>query len=342
MTIQKIGKYFDPRGLGRDSEWRRKIASEQLSTSKKMIGYCKVVSQCPICESYSKEKYAVVYNYPYFECLDCGHIYCSKVMDNDSIKTLYDDESENKTLQNHIYLEPGIFEKRVKAVADDKVKFICDVLKQKKLTMKGTWLDIGCGAGEVLYVARKMGWPVRGIESDKAEADFAKTMGIDVDTTYLDAANCKDLLRDVSLVSVINVLEHVADPKGFIKMIADVLEDMIFVFEVPRHPSISSLSSKLAPNLSYRHIYPPDHLHIFSDNSISLMLENSSLEIIGRWNFGQDAFDLFQTIACLSDIKENAFWESILDVCPKLQSVIDENNLSDTSLIITKKRIDSE
>jgi len=336
MTIKKFYKHFDPRSLGRDREWLKKIASEQFSLSKKMFGYCKDISQCPICESHSKEEYTVVYGYPYFECKNCGHIYCSKLLDNNSIRNLYDGESENKTLQNSIYLEPGIFEKRVKAVAHDKVKFIVDVLGQNNLTMRGTWLDIGCGAGEMLYLARELGWSVRGIESDKEESDFVKSMGIEVDTAYLDVTNCKDLLRGVSLVSTINVLEHIVDPNGFLKMITNALEDVIVVFEVPRHPSISSLSSKLDPNMAYRHIYPPDHLHIFSDQSISLMLKNSNLEIIGRWNFGQDAFDLFQTIACVSDIKENSFLKSILDLCPDLQRVIDENNLSDTSLIITK------
>ena len=164
-------------------------------------------------------------------------------------------------------------------------------------------------------------------------------MGIHVDSEYLDPTNCSRFLSDVGLISAINVLEHVADPTNFLKMITDELDEVVIVFEVPRHPSIASLNAVLFPELAFRHIYPPDHLHIFTEQSISKMLEDSNLEVVGSWNFGQDAFDFFQTVGASTGIVENPFWNSVLDICPEIQEVIDRNKLSDTSLIVAKKKI---
>ena len=52
-----------------------------------------------------------------------------------------------------------------------------------------------------------------------------------------------------------------------------------FFFEVPRWPSISAVANKCFPELSSRNIYSPDHLHIFSDKSIGIMLDNSNLRL---------------------------------------------------------------
>ena len=339
--MKKIGKPFDPRNLGRDSEWVKNIASEQELLSDKMNQYCTPVTVCPVCDSGNRQVFTVVYDYNYYECLGCGHVYCGQILDSSLLQGLYDGESDNKTQQNKIYLDPGVFEKRVESIAREKVEFISQATHNHIPKTRPVWVDIGCGAGEMLYSARKKGWEVRGIESDMEEVAFVRGLGIDVDTAYLNKENCKALLSGVSMVSAINVLEHIADPVGFLKMISQATDELVVAFEVPRHPSLSSLSSKLFPRIAYRHIYPPDHLHIFTDSSIALLLKEAGLSMVGSWSFGQDAFNFFQAAGVASEAHDNEFWNKILDMCPAFQEVVDHNNLSDSILVVAKKCAES-
>ena len=57
---------------------------------------------------------------------------------------------------------------RVENIAKPKVRYIVDNLTTKKKT----WLDIGCGIGEVLHVASCNGFKVLGIETNKEEREF--------------------------------------------------------------------------------------------------------------------------------------------------------------------------
>ena len=68
-----------------------------------------------------------------------------------------------------------------------------------------------------------------------------------------------------------HVLEHVSDPVETVLNISkSIKKEAYFLFEVPRFPSISSLTNRCFPELAARNIYSPDHLHLFSDKSIKI------------------------------------------------------------------------
>ncbi len=64
-------------------------------------------------------------------------------------------------------------------------------------------MDIGCGSGRILYLAREDGWQVRGMElHEKAAADIKEDQGIDVIVdNFLEYDNPEGEAYDVVVVA---------------------------------------------------------------------------------------------------------------------------------------------
>jgi hypothetical protein len=156
---------------------------------------------------------------------------------------------------------------------------------------------------------------------------------------YLDLNRELPELKSAKITSLINVLEHLEDPKKTIENISKSLnESAYFLFEVPRFPSVSSFANKCFPETSARNIYSPDHLHLFSDKSIKLILDNAGFNIKSAWYFGQDIYELFGNAACKGEIELNSSFHNFLPILNDLQKIVDMNKLSDTMLILAQKK----
>lgn len=82
----------------------------------------------------------------------------------------------------------------------------------------GTVLDVGCGSGEALDVARQRGWSGVGVEPVEASAERARSCGLAVRTGTLADADLPAASFD--LVGAWHVLEHIMDPVAFLSELA--------------------------------------------------------------------------------------------------------------------------
>lgn len=81
----------------------------------------------------------------------------------------------------------------------------------------GAWLDVGCGSGELLAVARDRGWRTVGVEPVSESAEIARGRGLDIRNAMLQDADVPEGAWDV--VSAYHVLEHMADGKAFLELL---------------------------------------------------------------------------------------------------------------------------
>jgi len=327
-------KSFDPKQLKRDVSWKLDIAGKQKLLAKRLLKNRLSLKICPACKKNKFSLFANIFEYPYNQCLNCGHIFSAKPPKPEYVKKLYTAlDKKNKAVQSQIYAVKGLFKIRVKNIAKPKVEFVT-----KNLPSKGKWVDVGCGTGEIVYAAQALGWKALGIESDASETNFAKKMGINLVNTFITEDNSSDYISDAQVVSLFNILEHIIDPLELLKSLAKkVPQGCRFVIEVPRHPSLSSFANRAFPEMACRHIYSPDHLHAFTEKSIELILKKSGLNAQHIWLFGQDFYEVISSISALKNIKNNSLFETILQSSEKIQNEIDKNNLSDSMLIIAKK-----
>lgn len=327
---RKIGKPLDLRSINRDIDWRRKIASEQKEIADRFLLDTNTILNCPICSSGLSSDYVRIHGYLYKSCTVCSHIYLSNLPNKQTLIDLYTD---GVNAQHSIYLNNELFNKRLQNIALPKVQYVNSVINGA-----GTWVDIGCGTGEILYAASRIGYKAIGLETDQVQVDFGRKLGLNIICERFSKANGSRLLEECKIISLFNVLEHVEDPLDFLSLISSNLPDEAFlVVEVPRTPSLSTFANLCFPGLAARHIYPPDHLHIFSEESMSKALEHSGLTPLSIWIFGQDIQELLTSCAAQSAHVDPGLFEKLLDISSKLQEIIDGNSLADTMIVIAKK-----
>lgn len=333
---KKFSKSLDMSEFNRTIHWRKEIALDQKKQAKKFFKLTKKITSCPICTGNRRKLFVDIYGYPYFECEECNHLYCGTPPSDTELKKLYS-SVVNETVessQGKIYIDHDLFDKRVKKIASPKAEFATDLIDDR-----GIWIDIGAGVGDLVIAANHMGWEAMGYESDREEVLFGLSKGAKIKHKFIDFDSDFNFLSSAKIVSMINVLEHLSNPKQAVYNIAKSLKsNSFFLFEVPRFPSISALTNRCFPDYAARNIYSPDHLHLFSDKSAHIMIENANLDVVSTWFFGQDIYELFGNILTYGNFENHYLIEKSHKIINELQQSIDKNELSDTMLVLTKKK----
>lgn len=333
-----IGKPINMERLNRTIEWRKKIRSSHIEQCKTYT-FDKLRTQCPICKSMNYEHLTSINRFDYVTCSQCKHVFYLQILEKQDVKLIYDGETDY--LQD--ITDMSIFNQRVEMIGKAKVEYVTKRLKKKKDDL---WLDVGCGGCELLYAAKQAGWLVRGIEPCSSGVRQGQRLGIHIDQLYIQPQKAKDQneiselqkLFRARVVSLFGVLEHIDDPVVFLKEITTFLSaGTTLVVGVPRTPSLSSLSIQFCPEKSTRYLVPPDHIHIFSENSLSQVLRSSDYHITHMWKFGQDFFELMSMFTEMSDKELHNWPKELFSAIVGIQEQIDKQGLSDSIIVIAEK-----
>lgn len=313
--------------LNRTFEWKKQAALLQKKAADKKPTIESEIKCCTICHSGDVTLFCTVYDYPYFECAECKHVFLGFQITDESIIEMY---------QNHedtIYLDDSLFDVRVDDIATPKLKFI-----EKYVPTAPRLLDIGAGVGEIVSAAQKLGWNALGLDADPVEVGFAQKRGINVQQTFVTENNVHSLVRDFNVITFFNVIEHIKHPLDFLSIVSSALAvGTLVCIEVPRHPSVSSVCNMAFPNMVHRHIYPPEHLNIFSEKSMEIVLRKCSLEPVAIWLYGQDFYELISCAFSEINVK-NDIVDKFLSLTNEFQKTIDQNDLSDFMLVLARKK----
>lgn len=292
----------------------------------------------PHFECVEYEFYVDIYGYQYCECQNCKSIFLANLP---NAEDLYSGKEE--VAVGH-YVNKEIFNKRKEIIAKPKLDFVFEVINNyygEDFKIE-SWLDIGCATGELLSLVKDMGIKAVGIESDFREVEFARNIcGLEIIEGYVDSNNpnkeINDAVYNSSVISFINVLEHIPNPISFIEDIYRYSNDeSLLVFEVPRHPSLASFSNLISHDAVYRHMVPPQHLQIFTENGVNEILKDK-YEIIGQWGFGQGFFDILTESAINANLENLELYNQLIDQSNPIQKAIDEAGFSDTMIFVCKK-----
>lgn len=338
IMVVKYGKPVQMRQINRNLDGIKKMidSSHQNSDRCYMPPAENSVPKCRICGSEKAELFVSVWGkYQYYECGECGSVFLHNLPD---VKKLY---TGQETANGTLYTNDEVYEQRVKMISAPKVNFVLDICKEAKIPVS-QWLDIGCGGGEILRCLQTMDIKGIGIESDENEVDWAAKKGLEVVKQYIDIeeenAEINRLIRESDVLSAFNVVEHIAEPVPFVKYVMrNMKPGAVFVFEVPRHPSMASFGNMTCDHAVYRHIVAPIHLQVFSDKSLNYLLGEEG-EVIGKWLFGQGYTDLITNAMLLSGRNESSLYVDLMNLSNKIQPMIDELGFADQMLVIVQKK----
>jgi SAM-dependent methyltransferase len=233
-------------------------------------------NQCPVCLS-EQSKTDFIHRPSKFipgivvSCAGCGMRY--KTPDNADIAACYNDSyAELFTTDD---------------AAATKVEFDAVFTSLAALGVTGgKMMEVGCGAGDFLVMARERGFTVSGVELTPPLAAAARQKLGDVVQTG-DAMTLDLPAHESDVVVMLDVIEHVQDPAALLARLRGALkpEGKLVVF-TPNH---ASLICHVAEALSFvsvgrvsgplREIYDSMHVSFFDCGSLQTTFEKAGFDV---------------------------------------------------------------
>lgn len=152
----------------------------------------------------------------------------------------------------------------------------------------GSIMDIGCGNGCLLYLAREAGWTVRGMElSANAAENIRNDVGIDVAVAnFLEYQPADGEQYDVVVLR--HVLEHLPDSILAMQKINALLKDNgLALLEFPNTRSLGYSLKRILKNRGMRNRkfspeWRPGHVTEHCRKSFGLLLAKTGFELV-KW-----------------------------------------------------------
>jgi SAM-dependent methyltransferase len=147
-------------------------------------------------------------------------------------------------------------------------------------------MDIGCGNGCLLHLARREGWHVTGMELSAAAAHAIQDdQGIDVKVAnFLEYDN--DDGDEFDVVVLRHVLEHLPDSVLAMNRIGKLMKDNgLALLEFPNTRSFSYTTKRFLKNRGWRNRkysreWRPGHCNEFCRRSFEFLLQKTGFELL--------------------------------------------------------------
>lgn len=151
---------------------------------------------------------------------------------------------------------------------------------------KGQCVDIGCGRGYFPAVLRELGYDAHGIEiADEAAAEARQKFGLDVFTGTVEQYAASDSHKTFPLVTAIDVIEHVPEPRDFVAACAKILQSGGRLIVDTPNGGAANITSK---GLSWKG-FNPFHVYLFTIENLSKLLEQNGLIVETSFSYGNAA-----------------------------------------------------
>ena len=195
-------------------------------------------------------------------CKKCGHVFLDYFfLGQKNLENYY---QANNPFEKVEQLDPAH-----QKVRSEQLNLVLDNIKNVNKDFK--FLDIGCGAGYYLYLLNQKGFYCEGVERSNMMCEMInKHYKIKCTNTSFEELDVKNKF---DVVSIITVLEHLYNPKLCIKKIGELMNENGYLFiEIPdtEFPRYDILPDYLAF----------EHIHHWTKNSLSNLLQLSGFEII--------------------------------------------------------------
>lgn len=177
------------------------------------------------------------------------------------------------------------------------------ILKQlsKCFPAAKTVCDVGSGFGFFLDEAKKRGYKVVGIEPSKPLArNSTKKFKLSIFPGTLTEYH-KSEKKQYDIVTCIHVIEHVRNPKQFIASLLQLVKPGgLLYLETPNSDSHLLYAEKD----NYTFLIPPDHLWLFSNKSIDMLLPKKYyIEKTRTYSHSEHLMGIVKTIIGKKSIK---------------------------------------
>ena len=163
------------------------------------------------------------------------------------------------------------------------------------LPSKGSLLDVGCGRGTFLKLAKDRGWRVQGVETNRDSVKMCREeFGIEV--TGEEFLAIRDSSHKWDVIALWDLIEHVPNPGEWVKQCYDRIKTGgVLVIATPNHHSFLDMVSSLAYRLSrglvrsgLSKLYTIDHTLYFTEETLKWLLEREGFRVLKAMKVNTD------------------------------------------------------
>lgn len=241
----------------------------------------RVTVSCRICSSDDHETYLKAQGYRIVRCTACGLWFVNPQPAMEELRRFYERYDDGEQWRS------------------GEEQFNCGIRTAiQRFKRPGAVLDIGSGSGNFLRGMREAGYSVFGIEPSHTGSGHAQSVqGISVFTGTIEDYLAANPRRRFDVVTLLNVLEHLAEPKRTLLQLRRLMaRDAVLAVVVPDarfHALLGSIRRLLRLSDPYWLERPqsvlsgfklPDHLCSFQPRTISLLLQRCGFEIASVQN----------------------------------------------------------
>jgi 2-polyprenyl-3-methyl-5-hydroxy-6-metoxy-1,4-benzoquinol methylase len=160
-----------------------------------------------------------------------------------------------------------VFAERARKALEEELKPLCP---------QGRLLDVGCGNGEFMRIARDAGYSVRGV--DISEAAVAQCREAGLDAAVGDFPNMA-FDEQFDCVTMWDVIEHLRDPVAFISKARSLLKPGgVLLLKIPGFEGAVVPVVGAVPRLARSMLHAPHHVQYFTRASCERAIRRAGFE----------------------------------------------------------------
>lgn len=248
---------------------------------------------CPACDRPELSRAFEVAGAPFLRCKSCGSLIDPQPPEPEERRELYKGseyfvkDGEGAPAPGHedddLWGYPADYISD-RAMIEEKFGGILTHLE--RYVEPGKLIDVGCGPGFLLSVARDRGWDVRGIDLNDWAAEFGREqLGIEIDVGELREAGYE--AGSLDAITMMDLIEHVPEPGELIGEAARLVRPggaMVLLT-----PDAGALPSRLLGNRWPEVRRPGEHTVLFSVQGLSALLARHGWIACGVHTIGKTA-----------------------------------------------------
>ena len=225
---------------------------------------------CPLCGATESEARFVKHGLRVVRCTQCGLVFTNPQPSPEALVRLYNAQAMSPTDYYVQYADA------------DAASFRPRLALIERYQRPGRLLDVGCGSGTLLALARERGWQGRGIDVNAASIAHCRAQGLEAIVGSFPHPAFAGLEFDAVVLN--DVLEHLVDPRAALTEVRRLLAPGGVLFVTT--PDVGAVVARLSGR-RWVHLKPSEHLVYFDRRTIARLLGGVGFTIVECRSMGR-------------------------------------------------------